>query len=68
MEGALCSTRLPHIMDIQGVVVQKTDKDDVLIKYSALNDDYKEINKKIGTNVTEFDDIEEFVDVINKIV
>lgn len=68
MEGALCSTRLPHIMDIQGVVVQKTDKDDVLVKYSALNDDYKEVNKKIGTNTVEFNNIEEFADIINKII
>lgn len=67
MEGAMCSTRLPHLRNIEGVIVQKTDKNDVLVKYSALNDDYKEVNKSIGTNVVQFNNIQEFVNVINNI-
>lgn len=68
MEGAMCSTRLPHIRNIEGILVHKTDKNDVLVKYSALNDDYKEVNKNIGTNTKEFNNIEEFVEVMNSIV
>lgn len=68
MEGAMCSTRLPHIINIEGVVVDKKDVNDVLVKYSALNDDYKEKNKRIGTNVTEFNDIEEFVNVLDNLI
>lgn len=68
MEGAMCSTRLPHIIDIEGVVVDKKDVNDVLVKYSALNDDYKEKNKEIGTNVTEFNNIGEFVKVLDSLV
>jgi len=68
MEGAMCSTRLPHIRNIEGVLVHKTDKNDILVKYSALNDDYKEVNKKIGTNVSEFNNIEEFVKILNSVV
>lgn len=67
MEGALCSTRLPHIMNVEGVLVQKTDKNEVLTKYSALNDDYKEVNKNISNNSKQFNDIEEFVKVIDEV-
>mgnify|MGYP000961114833 CR=1 FL=1 len=68
MEGAMCSTRLPHIRNIEGVLVHKTDRNDILVKYSALNDDYKEVNKKIGTNVSEFNNIKEFIKVLNSVV
>lgn len=68
MEGAMCSTRLPHFSGIEGVIVDKQDKDEVLVKYSALNDDYKEVNNKIATNSHEFSNVEEFVDVLSKII
>lgn len=65
MEGAMCSTSLPHVMSIEGVLVDKTDKNDVLVKYSALNKDYKEINEKIANKSTIFNNIEEFVKTMN---
>lgn len=68
MEGAMCSTRLPHIENIEGVLVTKTDKNQILSKYSALNDDYKEVNAKISDKATVFNNIVEFVDVMKKII
>ena len=68
IEGALCSTRLPHLMNIEGILVDKADKNDVLVKCSALNDDYKEVNKRIATKSTEFNNIEEFVNVLDELI
>lgn len=67
-EGANCNTQLPHLRNIEGVIVRKTDKNDVLTKYSSLNDDYKEVNKEIGTNVIEFENIVEFNNVMQNLV
>lgn len=64
MEGAMCSTRLPHLRNIEGIVVIKNSKDEVLVKYSALNDDYIKVNKNIATNSFVFNKVEEFVNVL----
>lgn len=68
MEGAMCSTRLPHIRDIEGIVVDKQDKNEVLTKYSALNNDYKKVNEKLSNRSHQFDNIEEFVEVMNSLI
>lgn len=68
IEGALCSTRLPHLIDIQGIIVNKTNKNEVLSKYSALNDDFIEKNKEISTNSTEFKNIEDFAKCLDKFI
>lgn len=68
IEGALCSTRLPHLRDIEGIIVNKTDKNEVLSKYSALNEDFIEKNKKLSTNSIEFKNIEEFAKCIDDII
>lgn len=64
MEGAMCSTRLPHIEGIEGIIVKKTDKNQVLSKYSALQDDYKEVNEKISDESIIFNNIIEFSEVM----
>lgn len=68
MEGAMCSTRLPHIMDIEGVIVKKTDKNQVLSKYSALNSDYKEVNSAISDDSIIFNNMGEFSKAMNEIL
>lgn len=68
MEGAMCSTRLPHICNIEGIVSIKTDKNQVLSKYSALNDDYIEENKKVSDNTKEFKSMHEFKEVMESLV
>ncbi|ADL52046.1 DevR family CRISPR-associated autoregulator [Clostridium cellulovorans] len=67
LEGALCSTRLPHLTDIQGIIVQKKNKDEVLSKYSALKEDFIQVNKRLSNNSFEFNNIEEFAAVIDDI-
>lgn len=68
MEGALCATRLPHISNIEGVVVDKQNKDEVLVKYSALNDDFKFVNEKLATNSRKFDNIIEFAEALDSLI
>ncbi len=68
IEGALCSTRLPHLRDIRGIVVSKTKKDEVLSKYSALNDDFIEENKKLSSNSYEFGNIDEFSNELDGLI
>lgn len=68
LEGAMCSTRLPHICNMQGVIVIKTDKNQVLSKYSALNDDYIEENQKISDNTKVFNSMYEFKEVMMSLV
>lgn len=68
IEGAMCSTRLPHIQNIEGIVVKKTDKNQVLSKYSALNDDYKEVNQNISDDSVVFNDIVEFSEVMKDLI
>ena len=68
MEGAMCSTRLPHIEGIEGIIVKKTDKNQVLSKYSALQDDYKEVNEKISDDSIIFGNIVEFVEVMKGLI
>ena len=67
MEGAMCSTRLPHIMNIEGILVDKQNKDEVLVKYSALNDDYQDVNESIANKSHRFDNIAEFVGVVDSL-
>lgn len=68
MEGAMCSTRLPHLRNIEGVAVLKNNKDEVLVKYSALNDDFIKVNKNISTNSIVFNNVEEFVNVLERLM
>jgi len=68
MEGAMCSTRLPHIEGIEGIIVKKTDKNQVLSKYSALKDDYKEVNEKISDDSIIFNNIIEFSEVMKGLI
>jgi CRISPR-associated protein Cst2 len=68
MEGAMCSTRLPHIQNIEGILVKKTDKNQVLSKYSALEDDYKEVNQKISDDAIIFNDIVEFTETMKELI
>lgn len=68
LEGAMCSTRLPHLKNIEGILVHKTDKNEVLSKYSPLKDDYIEVNKNISSKSSVFNNVEEFVRVIDGIV
>lgn len=67
MEGAMCSTRLPHIMNIEGILVDKQNKDEVLVKYSALNDDYQDVNEEIANESYRFNNISEFVSVLDSL-
>lgn len=68
MEGALCSTRLPHISNIEGIIVDKKDKNDILSKYTSLNDDYIEVNSEISKHSYIFNNIKEFVSALNKVI
>lgn len=68
MEGAMCSTRLPHIQNIEGILVRKTDKNQVLSKYSALENDYKEVNQKLSDDTIVFNDILEFSDAMKTLI
>lgn len=68
MEGAMCSTRLPHIQNIEGILVKKTNKNQILSKYSALNDDYKEVNEKISDDTIMFNDIITFTEVMKNLI
>lgn len=68
MEGAMCSTRLPHICGLEGVVVVKNDKNQILSKYSALNDDYIEENERVSDNTHRFKTMYEFKKVMMELV
>lgn len=68
MEGAMCSTRLPHIQGVEGIIVKKTDKNQVLSKYSALNNDYKEVNQNISDDSIIFNNIVEFAEVMKGLI
>lgn len=64
MEGATCSTRLPHLRNIEGIIIDKQNKNEVLVKYSALNSDYIQVNSNIGTRSNKFNNVGEFVNKI----
>lgn len=68
IEGALCSTRLPHLRDIKGIIVHKTNKGEILSKYSALNDDFIKKNKSLSNKNYVFSNIEEFSNKIDELV
>lgn len=68
IEGALCSTRLPHLRNIEGIIVSKTDKNEVLSKYSALNDDFIEKNRGLSSNSFEFKNVEEFAKCLDRFI
>lgn len=64
IEGAMCSTNMPHLKGISGVVVEKTSAKELMSKYSPLNDDFKEVHVKASEG-KEFNGITEFVSIID---
>lgn len=72
-EGAMTSTRLPHVEDFNGVIVYSTETLPVPI-ISPLKDEYKEEIKNIANKicesikVEEFNSIADFICKINKLI
>lgn len=67
IEGANCSTALPHIIGVQGIVTRKTDVEEVLTKYSAINDDFIEETKRLNNNYKVFNTVGEFAEIMSEI-
>lgn len=65
IEGAMCATNMPHLKGISGVVVEKTSAEELMSKYSPLNEDYMEIHKDLS-NTKSFNTIKEFIEVIER--
>lgn len=65
IEGAMCSTNLPHLRGIYGIVTEKTDRDQLTSKYSALNDDFLEMNQQLSSVSHVFHNIQEFKELID---
>lgn len=69
IKGALCSTNLPQILGVNGVMIEKTSAKEVLSKYSPLNDNFKEVHLNLNkNNAKEFNNVEEFVKVIDELM
>lgn len=68
MKGAMSSTKFPHLINIEGVLINKTNKNSILTTYSALNDDFVEVINKIsvGNDIYNFNNVLEFNEVLNK--
>lgn len=67
IEGAMCSTNMPHLKGISGVIVEKISVKDLMSKYSPLNEDFKEVHVK-SSEGKEFNGILEFIDVIDDLM
>lgn len=65
IEGAMCSTNLPHLRGIYGIVTEKTDRDQLTSKYSALNEDFIEMNQQLSSVSHVFHNIQEFKELID---
>lgn len=63
----MCSTNMPHLKGISGVVVEKTSAKDLMSKYSPLNEDFKEVHVK-SSEGKEFNGILEFISVIDELM
>ena len=50
IEGAMCSTNMPHLKGVSGVLIEKTSAKQLMSKYSPLNDDYKKVHLNIDLN------------------
>lgn len=68
IQGANCTTRLPHLCNIEGIVVRKTNAEQVLTKCSPLKDNYREEIKEVCEDTKEFDSVVEFVKVIDTLI
>ena len=77
IEGAMCSTNMPHLKGISGVVVEKTSAKELISKYSPLNDDFKEVyikasegkeSEEKASRAKEFNGILEFISVIDELL
>lgn len=78
IEGAMCSTNMPHLRGVSGVLTEKTSGKELMSKYSPLNEDYKEVllgdednNKFNNVNLCEgkeFNNISEFIKVIDELL
>ncbi|WP_027409658.1 DevR family CRISPR-associated autoregulator [Anoxybacteroides tepidamans] len=64
IEGAMCSTNLPHLRGVYGIVTEKTDREQITAKYSALNEDFIEVNQKLSTVSHTFNNIQQFKELI----
>lgn len=50
IEGAMCSTNMPHLKGVSGVLIEKTSAKQLMSKYSPLNEDYKKVHLNIDLN------------------
>ncbi|MDF2881250.1 MAG: CRISPR-associated autoregulator DevR [Clostridiaceae bacterium] len=66
IEGAMCNTNMPHLGKVSGIITEKTDRNQKLTKYSALNDDFIEVNSKLSSVCREFKDIVAFDTLIDQ--
>lgn len=64
LQGALCSTNMPHLLSVEGVVTYKTSAKELIAKYSPLNDDFKDVHKELSKTI-EFGNVVEFSKVID---
>lgn len=67
IEGAMCSTNMPHLKGISGVVVEKTSAKELMSKYSPLNEDFKEVHIE-SSNGKKFSTILEFINVVDELL
>lgn len=68
IEGASCTTRLPHLCGMEGIIVRKTDVEKVLTKCSPLKNNYREEIKEVCEDIKEFNSVVEFVKVIDELI
>lgn len=68
IEGAMCSTNLPHLRGIYGIVTEKTNREQRTSKYSALNEDFIEVNQQLSNVSYLFSNVQEFQKVIDKYI
>lgn len=64
LQGALCSTNMPHLLSLDGVITFKTSAKELMAKYSPLNDDFKEVHSNLS-NAIEFNNVVEFSNAID---
>ncbi|EOU1990143.1 DevR family CRISPR-associated autoregulator [Clostridium perfringens] len=64
IRGALCSTNMPHLLSVDGVLTQKLSAQELISKYSPMNEDYKEVHNELS-NCIEFNTPVEFSKVVD---
>lgn len=68
IHGAKCSSNMPHLIKVTGIVTEKTNAIDLMTKYSALNDDFISIHKDLSEVSYEFQDVTEFNKVMETLL